>query len=109
MTNGAEKRIEELGWPGNLVQMEAFCNRLVLTTEKRTIDEVLIQRLYDKLYPNLQVTEETETVVVYKSPEEEQIRHLLERFHGNRKMIAEELGISPTTLWRRMKKYGLDG
>ena len=109
LTNGAEKRIEELGWPGNLVQMEAFCNRLVLTTEKRTIDEVLIQRLYDKLYPNLQVTEETETVVVYKSPEEEQIRHLLERFHGNRKMIAEELGISPTTLWRRMKKYGLDG
>ena len=32
---------------------------------------------------------------------------LLNRFHGNREKAAAELGISKTTLWRRMKKYGI--
>ena len=33
---------------------------------------------------------------------------LLEKYHGNRNAVAAELGISTTTLWRRMKKYGIE-
>ncbi|MBR1709589.1 MAG: hypothetical protein IJ719_12285, partial [Clostridia bacterium] len=32
----------------------------------------------------------------------------LRRNFGNREKTAAELGISKTTLWRRMKKYGID-
>jgi len=36
------------------------------------------------------------------------LRELLEQYHGNRVQVAEALGISTTTLWRRMKKYGIE-
>jgi transcriptional regulator with PAS, ATPase and Fis domain len=35
------------------------------------------------------------------------IRRALETFKGNRKNAAEALNISPVTLWRKMKEYGL--
>ena len=35
------------------------------------------------------------------------IRAALERFDGNRRRAAEALNISPVTLWRKMKEYGL--
>ena len=34
--------------------------------------------------------------------------NLLEKYHGNRNAVAAELGVSTTTLWRRMKKYGIE-
>jgi len=41
-------------------------------------------------------------------PEEvEQIRSLLNRYEGNRIETAKALGISRSTLWRKIKKYGL--
>lgn len=33
---------------------------------------------------------------------------LLEKYRGNRKLAAQELGISTTTLWRKMNKYGIE-
>lgn len=37
------------------------------------------------------------------------IERALERCHGNRRETAEALKISPVTLWRKMKQYGLSG
>jgi DNA-binding NtrC family response regulator len=36
------------------------------------------------------------------------IERALERFDGHRRKAAEALKISPVTLWRKMKQYGLD-
>jgi len=36
--------------------------------------------------------------------EEDNIRRALEKHHGNRKLAAEELGISERTLYRRLSK-----
>ncbi|MCQ2212641.1 MAG: sigma-54 dependent transcriptional regulator [Bacteroidaceae bacterium] len=35
------------------------------------------------------------------------IKQALERYHGNRRMAAQELGISERTLYRKLKEYGL--
>ena len=35
------------------------------------------------------------------------LQKALERNHGNRKMAAQELGISDRTLYRRLKQFGL--
>ena len=35
------------------------------------------------------------------------IERALKRFRGNRQQAAEALKISPVTLWRKMKRYGL--
>ncbi|HIE28502.1 TPA: PAS domain-containing protein [Candidatus Poribacteria bacterium] len=41
--------------------------------------------------------------------EAETIRKILKKHDGNRLKTARELGIDRTTLWRKMKKYGLIG
>jgi DNA-binding NtrC family response regulator len=42
-----------------------------------------------------------------KKNEQRLIRQALDKFKGNRKRAAEVLKISPVTLWRKMKEYGL--
>ena len=72
------------------------------------MDEVQIQKLFERLYPNVAVVQGEEKLVIYRSPESERLEKLLEKYHGNRNAVAAELGISTTTLWRRMKKYGIE-
>ena len=108
ITDGGYKKIGQLRWDGNFLQLETFSERLVLSAEKRMVDEVYIGRLYDLLYPDVIVSEDGERVVVYDSPEGRRIRQLLEKHRGNRAKVAEELGVSMTTLWRHMKKYGVE-
>ncbi|NCC75371.1 MAG: hypothetical protein EOM08_02940 [Clostridia bacterium] len=80
---------------------------MILTASHRTIDEVFIKDLMHQLYPLIQHQEGRETVVVYQSPEAIAITQALENHQGNRELAAAELGISKTTLWRYMKKFGI--
>jgi transcriptional regulator with PAS, ATPase and Fis domain len=108
ITDAAREKIKQLSWKGNLIQLKSFCERLVLTAEKRRIDEGRIQNLYGVLYPHVRESAGEEKIVVYKSPEAVAISAVLEKHGGNRTLAAQELGISTTTLWRRMKKYGIE-
>lgn len=108
VTEGGYRKLQELQWDGNMLQLKTFCERLVLTAKKRVVDEVMMQKLYDELYPHVKEQNGERKVIVYKTPEAEKLEELLEEYHGNRKQVAEELGISTTTLWRRMKKYGIE-
>lgn len=101
-------KIKGLRWSGNLIQLKSFCERLAISAERRMIDEVIIQKLFTELYPELEMMEGEEKVVIYQSPEGLELSRLLEKFHGNRTQVAKELGISTTTLWRHMKKYGIE-
>ena len=77
--------------------------------EKHNIDEVTIRNLYDELYPSsLKKADGRERAVIYRSPESIHLAEVLARHGGNRAEAAKELGISTTTLWRRMKKYGIE-
>jgi transcriptional regulator with PAS, ATPase and Fis domain len=49
------------------------------------------------------------TTLNLKEHEERLIRLALEKLTGNRKRAAEALHVSPVTLWRKMKEYGLAG
>jgi transcriptional regulator of acetoin/glycerol metabolism len=40
--------------------------------------------------------------------EAEVVKTALRKHEGNRIKVARELGISRATLWRKMKRYGLD-
>jgi transcriptional regulator with PAS, ATPase and Fis domain len=46
--------------------------------------------------------------VANHSPEAERIARALERASGTRERAAGSLGVSRSTLWRKMKKYGLE-
>lgn len=106
----AEDAMEALagfGWQGNEIQLESFCERLFLTSPKKTITSDYVYFLLDTLYPVKERISEDGTTVIYQHPEAARLTELLEKHQGNRSAVAKELGISTMTLWRRMKKYGV--
>ncbi len=106
LTQGARDLLRSYDWPGNLNQMESLCQRVVLLTEKRSVDEVFLRRQLDQMAPR--VLPDTGQVVVYREQKAVQIAQLLEKHGGNRQKVAQELGVSTTTLWRYIKKYGIE-
>ena len=66
---------------------------------------MFLRRELEHLAPRLEP--ETQQVVLVKDPKALRIADLLKQHDGDRQKVAEELGISKTTLWRYMKKYGI--
>lgn len=106
VTSGAKQYAQEYDWPGNLDQMNSVCERVVMLTEKRNVDEVFLRRQIEEVTPL--ITAKAEKVVVVQDPKALKISQLLSEYGGNREKVASELGISKTTLWRYMKKYGIE-
>ena len=104
LTQEGREYLTDYDWPGNLDQMESLCQRLVLFSEKRTVDEAA-------LYAHLTAMESerapAERAAEAQNQKAAELAELLARHHGSREKAAAELGISKTTLWRRMKKYGI--
>lgn len=105
LTNGARQYVQDYDWPGNLDQMQCLCERIVLLSEKRNVDEVFLRRNLEEVASLM--TAGAEKVVLVQDPKALQITQLLTRFGGSRERVAQELGISKTTLWRYMKKYNI--
>lgn len=108
LTQGAQRAMMKYPWKGNMLQVETFCERLILTANKRSLDELIVNSLLKELYP-----EENENQDGWKRegkqlPQEAvKIQDMLEKMGGNRQKTATALNISQTTLWRKMKKYEL--
>ena len=109
LTEEAMRAIQEYRWDGNVIQLENFCERLFLTTFKKEIDEAMVTNLLAELYPEVEISNGEKRIIVYRYPEAADIEKLLKECHGNHKAAAKELNISTTTLWRKMKKYGITG
>ena len=119
MTAGARKALLEYPWEGNSIQLEAFCERMILTVGKRAITEEYVRDLLDELYHRdtsiYAVTLEEEEQLALnpypetdENPERQRLKAVLKKYNGNRSLSAKELNISTTTLWRKLKKFGLD-
>ena len=112
LTKGAYQILLHYPWKGNLIQVENFCERLILTAEKRSLDEAAVETLLAGLYPGEQEKESEQTCAGKKEAlvpiEAIEIKDTLLKQGGNREKTAMELGISKATLWRKMKKYHLE-
>lgn len=94
-------------WRGNRIQLESFLERLLLCAEHRSIGKAETEALYQSLYPEEgEAWESIEKEDAFYSEKEEIVKALKLSF-GNREKTAERLGISTTTLWRKLKKYGI--
>lgn len=92
-------------WPGNLDQLSSLCQRLVLLSDKRAVDEETARQALTDMDTHISPPEADGTPA--RDPRAEELMALLSRHHGSREKAAAELGISKTTLWRRMRKYGI--
>ncbi|MDD3251663.1 MAG: PrpR N-terminal domain-containing protein [Lachnospiraceae bacterium] len=115
LTEGAMNILLNYPWKGNLLQVESFCERLILMVQKRNIDEAAVKKLLKELYPTegtekqagMQSGEKPQSGYQYQSQEAIRLIEALQEFSGNRQQTAKKLGISTATLWRHMKKYGI--
>lgn len=89
LTQGARNYLLDYDWPGNLDQLCSVCERLVLLTQKRNIDEVFLRQQLEQVTPRL--LPGTEQIVLYKDQKAVEIAALLKKHHGNRQKVADEL------------------
>ena len=112
VTQGGMQCLKSYPWQGNLLQLETFLKRLVLTAEKRSIDEILVRKLLRELFPSSAPVRMMPDGQGIGGPvaceEERQIRLALTAQGGSRERAAACLGISKATLWRKMKKYNIE-
>lgn len=113
LTPEARQLIAQYTWPGNLMQLNLYAEKLTLLSDERIISADFALRTL----PEIQSGETRDIApvpaqtrqVVYSTPEAEKILLLLEKHDGKRAAVATDMGISKTTLWRKMNKYGIEG
>ncbi|MHC4486314.1 MAG: sigma-54-dependent transcriptional regulator [Planctomycetota bacterium] len=108
ITNEAMEYLERYSWPGNVRELENVIERAALLSKNKFIGP-------DDL-PNSIKQEQSRETKRYKQmslkealaePEKNIIRHALEANGWNRQATAKALAINRTTLFKKMKQYGL--
>jgi transcriptional regulator, propionate catabolism operon regulatory protein len=96
-------------WPGNVRELRNMMERLALFLAAEPL-QALTPSFVLKLAPELiRSTPDTSAVVApaLAMPQaSENVMQVLARFDGNREAAARHLGISRTTLWRKLKQAG---
>ncbi|MFA5371234.1 MAG: sigma-54 dependent transcriptional regulator [Sideroxydans sp.] len=95
-------------WPGNVRELENIIQRMIILAESDHIDaDVLPPRLTEQKDPRGRTLDylppqSLDEVEAYF------IRKTLRETHGDRALAAEILGIDKSTLWRKVKRYGIE-
>ncbi len=110
VTNRALGLLMEYGWPGNVRELEHAIEYAMISARNNRIERAYLPAVIRGLALPPGSPGAPELVVARVTPgggEEQGLRELLERHRWNASRAAKELGISRTTLWRRMKKHDL--
>ncbi|MCI7568817.1 MAG: sigma 54-interacting transcriptional regulator [Desulfovibrio sp.] len=98
LSRNALRLLTSAPYPGNVRELKNLMTRLVVLSEGKTIDENLVLRnrlpLLNSPLPD--------------SLEADELRHIrrtLKECDGNKRLAAQRLGISTTTLWRRLRDH----
>jgi len=106
-SSSAYDYIEEYEWPGNIRELENVIEHCFILCNGDIIQaEHLPKRLKSIANTNFGKTNQNEANN-FKTVEKELIMSVLNRNNQNRTKSAKELGVDPSTLWRKMKKLGI--
>ena len=103
MSAGTLKKLEKYHWPGNVRELQHAIERAVIMSETTVLQPS------DFFFPSQESKEEGLVFDTYNLEEVEKatIRRVLSRHGGNISQASKELGLSRTSLYRRLEKYGL--
>ena len=106
LSSEARELIYAQPWGGNILQLSLFCEKLLILADDKHITADFVQKHLPRSFSSAQSAPRPLPMVVH-SAEEAQLIEALESHGGSRALAAEALGVSKTTLWRRMKKYNI--
>jgi len=95
-------------FPGNVRELENIIEHAFVLCKSTMIEiEHLPQEFTHHFRKRRDVPQSPILTYPLKNAEAELIQKTLEKHRGNRMETAKELGINRSTLWRKIKKYGL--
>ncbi len=95
-------------WPGNVRELENVVERSVALTRKSIIDSDDLAYSFPKRMKKIRESRSEQKEMTLDEMEKWLILDTLERYNNNQKLTAQKLGISTTTLWRKLKKYNIN-
>jgi two-component system response regulator HydG len=103
MSAGTIKKLEKYHWPGNVRELQHAIERAVIMSETTVLQPS------DFFFSSQESKDEGLVFDTYNLEEVEKatIRRVLSRHGGNISQASKELGLSRTSLYRRLEKYGL--
>lgn len=97
ISQGAMTALKNYPWLGNIRELQNAIERLCVTCDLKIDEDLVVDTLDEYACDNLQGTERIDCM------RKNHIFEVLKQCGNNKKLAAEKLGISRTTLWRELK------
>lgn len=108
ITDEAMEYLERYSWPGNVRELENVIERAVLLSKNKFVGPEDLPKSIKQKQSHRQKTYKAMSLKeALTEPEKNLIRQALEANHWNRQETAKALRINRTTLFKKMKRYGL--
>ena len=103
MSPGVLKKMEKYHWPGNIRELQHAIERAVIMSDSQVLQPS------DFFFTTPETTEASVTFDKLNLDDVERavIQKVIAKHSGNISKAARELGLTRTSLYRRLEKYGL--
>ena len=108
ITTEAMQRLVDYDYPGNIRELSNFIERGVALTQGSELDVEHLPQSLGALTVRVFTPEIAATPTTLEEQETEHILSVLKMVNGNRTKAAKMLGIDRVSLWRKLKKLGID-
>jgi two-component system response regulator HydG len=107
VTTGVMETLEAYPWPGNVRELANAIEHGFVHCKGDSIRTSDLPERIRGSPAGVSVQNDSDLATTLECVEQEVIRKRLEACNWKRNMAAKLLGISVTTLWRKMEKYGI--
>jgi DNA-binding NtrC family response regulator len=109
----AMEALREYPWPGNVRELKNVLERAMIFADTKIIEienlpEDIFSRMQEKSRLNEHGHIEKDGILPLEEAEKRHIIQTLERLGGNKLLTARQLNIATTTLYRKLRMYGIE-
>ena len=106
MSAEAMHKLENYQWPGNIRELRHLIERAVIMSDQDSIsgDDIM---LTSRAESSDEIEMSLPNNLTLEEAEEQMIRLAMKKHQGNISKAASELGLTRTSLYRRLEKYGI--
>ena len=108
LSDAARDALVEYAWPGNVRELENALERAVILTDDAVITPAALPERVTERRAEPLVSTRTPPNPTLEAVERAYIMWVLQSEGGNKSRAADVLGIDPSTLYRKLSRYGVE-